>query len=97
MYPRLYLFILTASLPPIQKPYSLHQSPLVEGQNGVQVLGLWTFGLEEFGYNVPNYLSSLDSLGACKGEHGGLCLRVQKVRDTGIGGPVVGLWLGVQK
>ena len=29
-------------------------------------------------------------LGACKGEHGGLCLRVQKVRDTGMGDPVVG-------
>ena len=38
-----------------------------------------------------------DSLGACKGEHGGLCLRVQKVRDTGMGDPVVGFWLGVQK
>ena len=39
----------------------------------------------------------MDSLGACKGEHGGLCLRVQKVRDTGMGDPVVGFWLGVQK
>ena len=24
------------------------------------VLGLWTFVLEEFGYNVPDYISSLD-------------------------------------
>ena len=38
-----------------------------------------------------------DSLGACKGENGGLYLRVQKVRDAGMGDPVVGLWLGVQK
>ena len=30
------------------------------GQNGIQVLGLWTFVLEEFGDNVPNYISSLD-------------------------------------
>ena len=91
--PRPYLFISTASLPPIQKHYSLHQSPLVEGQNGVQVLGLWTFVLEEFGYNVPNYLSSLDSLGACKGEqqYGGLYLKDQKVRDTGKGDPGFGL------
>ena len=58
--PRPYLFILTASLPPIQKPYSLCQSPLVGGQNGIQVLGLWIFGLEEFGDNVPDYISSLD-------------------------------------
>ena len=26
----------------------------------MQVLGLWTFVLEEFGDNVPNYISSLD-------------------------------------
>ena len=58
--PRPYLFVSTASLPPIQKPYSLHQSPLVGGQNGVQVLGLWTFVLEEFGDNVPHYISILD-------------------------------------
>ena len=44
----------------MQKPYSLHQSPLVVGQNAIQVLGLWTFVLEEFGYNVPDYISSLD-------------------------------------
>ena len=55
-----YLFISTASLPPIQKPYSLHQSPLVGDQNGIQVLVVWTFVLEEFGYNVPDYISSLD-------------------------------------
>ena len=60
MYQRLYLFILTASLPPIQKPYSLHESLLVGGQNGIQVLGLWTFVFEDFGDNVPNYISSLD-------------------------------------
>ena len=47
--PRPYLFISTASLPPIQKPCSLHQSPLVGGQNGIQVLGLSTFVLREFG------------------------------------------------
>ena len=58
--PRPYLFVSTASLPPIQKPYSLHQSPLVGGQNGIQVLGLWTFVVEEFGDNVPDYISSLD-------------------------------------
>ena len=58
--PRPYLFISTASLPPIQKPYSLYESPLVGGQNGIQVLGQWTFVLEEFGYNIPNYISSLD-------------------------------------
>ena len=58
--PRPYLFISTAILPPIQKPYSLHKSPLVGGQNGIQVLSLWTFALEEFGYNVPNYIISLD-------------------------------------
>ena len=60
--PRPYLFISTASLPPIQKPYSLHQSPLVGDQNGIQVLGQWTFVLEEFGYNVPDYISSLDKM-----------------------------------
>ena len=48
--PRPYLFISTASLPPIQKPYS------------IQVLGLWTFVLEEFGYNVPNYINSLGTV-----------------------------------
>ena len=58
--PRPYLFISTASLPPIQKPYSLHQSPLVGGQNGIQVLGLWTFVVEEFGDKVPDYLNILD-------------------------------------
>ena len=47
--PRPYLFVSTASLPSIQKPYSLRESPLVWGQNGiVQVLGQWTFVLEEF-------------------------------------------------
>ena len=63
--PRPYLFISTASLPPIQKPYSLHQSPLVGGRNGIQVLGLWTFVLEEFGYNVPDYISSLATSTLC--------------------------------
>ena len=58
--PRPYLFISTASLPPIQKPYRLYQSPLVGGQNGIQVLGLCTFVLEEFGDIVPDYISSLD-------------------------------------
>jgi len=47
--PRPYLFVSTASL-----------SPLVRGQNGIEVLGLWIFVLEEFGDNVPNYISSLD-------------------------------------
>ena len=56
--PRPYLFISTASLPFIQKPYGLHQSPLVGGQNGTQVLGRWTFVLEEFGDNVPDYISA---------------------------------------
>ena len=36
-------------------------------------------------------------VGACKGEHGSLCLRVQKVMDTGMGDLVVGFWLVVQK
>ena len=58
--PRPYIFISTTSLPPIQKPYSLNQSPLVGGQNGIQVLGLCTFVLEEFGDNVPDYINSLD-------------------------------------
>ena len=58
--PRPYLFTSTASLPPIQKPYTLHQSPFVGGQNGIQDLGLRTFVLEEFGYNVPDYVSSLE-------------------------------------
>ena len=58
--PRPYLFISIANLPPIQKPYSLHQSALVGGQNGTQALGLWTFVFEEFGDNVPDYISSLD-------------------------------------
>ena len=53
--PRPYLFISTASLPPIQSPYiayiNLHQQ-------GVKMA--WTFVLEEFGYNVPDYISSLD-------------------------------------
>ena len=66
--PRPYLFIPTASLPPIQKPYSLHQSPLVGGQNGIQVLGLWTFVLEEFGDNVPDYINSLDSTEYCSSQ-----------------------------
>ena len=35
-------------------------------------------------------------LGACKGEHGGM-FKGSKVRDTGVGDPVVGLRLGVQK
>ena len=60
--PRPYLFISTASLPPNQNPYSLHQSPLVGGQNAIQDLGLRTFVLEEFGYNVPDYISSLDKM-----------------------------------
>ena len=87
-----YFFISTARLPPIQKPYSLHQSALVGDQNGIQVLGLWTFVLEERG-DVPNYISSLDSSGACKGEqeYGGLYLKDQKVRDTGKGDPGFGL------
>ena len=54
--PRPHLFISTASV-----PYSLHQSPLVGDQNRIHVLGLWTFVLEEFGYNVPDYISSLDT------------------------------------
>ena len=58
--PRPNLFISTACLTPIQRPYSLHQSPLVGGQNGIQVLGLWTFVVEEFGDKVPDYLNSLD-------------------------------------
>ena len=58
--PRPYLFISNARLPHIQKPYSLHQSALVGDQNGIQVLGLWTSVLEEFGDNVPDYISSLD-------------------------------------
>ena len=47
---------------PIQKPYSLRESALVEDQNDIHVLGLWTFVLEEFGYNVPDYISSLEKI-----------------------------------
>ena len=58
--PRPYLFISTASLPPIQKPYRLYQSPLVGDQNGIQFLGQWTFVLKEFDHNIADYISSLD-------------------------------------
>ena len=56
--PRPYLFISTASLPPIQKSYSLHQSPLVGDQNGMWILSLYHFVSEEFDHNVANYISS---------------------------------------
>ena len=58
--PRPYLFIPTASLSPIQKPYSLHQSPLVGDQIGMQFLGQWVFVLEEFDHIIAGYISSLD-------------------------------------
>ena len=50
-----------ARLVPIKKPFSLLQSALVGDQNGILVFGLWTFVLEEFVDNVPDYISSLDS------------------------------------
>ena len=59
--PTPYFFILTARLAPILKPYSLHQSPLVGDQNGIQVMGQRTFVLEEFDHNIADYISSLDT------------------------------------
>ena len=43
---------------PIKKPYSLHQSALVGGQNAIWILGLYHFVSEEFDHNVANYISS---------------------------------------
>ena len=42
----------------VEKPYSLHQSALVEDQNGIQILGLYYFVSEEFDHNVVTYISS---------------------------------------
>ena len=42
----------------IKKPYSLLQSALVGVQNGIWILGLYHFVLEEFDHNVANYISS---------------------------------------
>ena len=58
--PTPYLFISTARLASIQNPYRLQQFALIGDQNGIQVLGLWTFVLEDFDYNVAAYISSLD-------------------------------------
>ena len=43
---------------PVEKPYSLHQSALVGDQNGIRILGLHPFVLEEFDHNVATYISS---------------------------------------
>ena len=47
-----------ARLVPIKKPYSLHQSASVGDQNGIWILGLYHFVLEEFDHNIANYVSS---------------------------------------
>ena len=52
--------ISTARLVPIQKPYGLNSSALVEDQNGIQVLGLGSLVLEEIDYIVAAYMISLD-------------------------------------
>ena len=54
----LFSFFDIARSVPIKKIYSLHQSALVWGQNGIWILGLYHFVLEEFDHNVVSYISS---------------------------------------
>ena len=65
IYPKTSFLILRSV--PIKKSYSLFQSALVGGQNGILVLGLYHFVSEEFDDNIAYCISIVRS--KVKGEN----------------------------